>query len=62
MQRRHHAGDALIAKRDEHTSTHHRLLLGNFVGECHVQRDRQCYVTKGGHELREDCTGTAERS
>ncbi len=57
MQGSHHAGDPLIAKRDKHASAHHRLLLGYFVGECHVQWDRQCYVTEGGHELREDCTG-----
>src|ERR1041385_1583151 len=57
MQRRHHAGNTLIAKWNKHTPTHYWLVLGNLVGECHVQRDRQCYVAKSGHALREDCTG-----
>src|SRR2546423_3731798 len=57
MQCRYHAGDALIAERDEHTPAHHRLLLGDLVGECHVQRDWQCYITKGGHDDKERLYG-----
>ena len=50
MQIRHHARHALLAEWHEHASADHRLHpLGNSVGEDHVQRHRQGYVTEFRH-------------
>ncbi len=49
MQRRDHAGEPLIAERNQHAGADHRRRTGNLVGKRHVQRDRQDNVAERGH-------------